>query len=86
MRTFVVGKDGSMSLEEVNKPKYDEHQALVKTIACAMCGTDVKLLHRTFKGFPESVYPIMLGHEGVGEVVEVGAKVKGCLLYTSRCV
>ena len=77
MRTFVVGKDGSMSLEEVNKPKYDEHQALVKTIACGMCGTDVKLLHRTFKGFPESVYPIMLGHEGVGEVVEVGAKVKG---------
>ncbi len=40
-----------------------------------MCGTDVKLLHRTFKGFPESVYPVMLGHEGVGEVVEVGAKV-----------
>lgn len=77
MRTFVVGKDGSMSLEEVNKPKYDAHQALVKTIACGMCGTDVKLLHRTFKGFPESVYPIMLGHEGVGEVVEVGAEVKG---------
>ena len=42
-----------------------------------MCGTDIKLIHRTFKGFPESVYPIMLGHEGVGEVVEVGAKVKG---------
>ena len=41
-----------------------------------MCGTDVKLLHRTFKGFPESVYPIMLGHEGVGEVVEVGSEVK----------
>ena len=35
MRTFVVGKDGSMSLEEVNKPKYDEHQALVKTIQAA---------------------------------------------------
>jgi len=38
-----------------------------------MCGTDVKLLHHTFKGIPESVYPIMLGHEGVGEVVEIGA-------------
>ena len=34
-------------------------------IACGMCGTDVKLLHRTFKGFPESIYPIMLGHEGI---------------------
>ena len=75
MKTLVVAKDGALSIQEVNKPRYNEYQALVKTIACGMCGTDVKLCHRTFKGFPESVYPIMLGHEGVGEVVEVGAKV-----------
>ena len=74
MRTLVIGKDGTLSIQEVNKPRYNEYQALVKTIACGMCGTDIKLCHRTFKGFPESVYPIMLGHEGVGEVVELGAK------------
>ena len=74
MKTLVIAKDGALSIQEVNKPRYNEYQALVKTIACGMCGTDVKLLHRTFKGFPESVYPIMLGHEGVGEVVELGAK------------
>ena len=68
---LVIEKDGSLHIQEVNKPRYNENQALVKTIACGMCGTDVKLIHRTFKGFPESVYPIMLGHEGVGEVVEV---------------
>lgn len=77
MKTLVIAKDGALSIQEVNKPKYNEYQALVKTIACGMCGTDVKLIHRTFKGFPESVYPIMLGHEGVGEVVEIGAKVTG---------
>lgn len=77
MKTLVIAKDGNLSIEEVNKPKYNDYQALVKTIACGMCGTDIKLLHRTFKGFPESMYPVMLGHEGVGEVVEVGAKVKG---------
>ncbi len=75
MRTLVVARDGALSIQDVNKPRYGEYQALVKTIACGMCGTDVKLCHRTFKGFPESVYPIMLGHEGVGEVVEVGSKV-----------
>lgn len=75
MKTLVVGKDGALSIQEVNKPRYNEYQALVKTIACGMCGTDVKLCHRSFKGFPESVYPLMLGHEGVGEVVEIGAKV-----------
>lgn len=74
MKTLVIAKDGALSIQEINKPRYNEYQALVKTIACGMCGTDVKLCHRTFKGFPESVYPIMLGHEGVGEVVEVGAK------------
>lgn len=77
MKTFVIEKDGSTHLQEVPRPRINEKQALVKMIANGMCGTDVKLLHRTFKGFPESVYPIMLGHEGVGEVVEVGSKVRG---------
>ena len=76
MKAFVVNKDGSTEIKEIPKPHYNSRQALVKTIACGMCGTDVKLLHHTFKGFPESVYPILLGHEGVGEVVEVGADCK----------
>ena len=76
MKTLLVKEGGSLVVQEVNKPRYNDCQALVRTIACGMCGTDVKLIHRTFKGFPESVYPIMLGHEGVGEVLEVGAKVK----------
>ena len=75
MKVLIVEKDGSLALREVNKPRYNECQALVKNIACGMCGTDVKLIHRTFKGLPDSMYPIILGHEGVGEVVEVGSKV-----------
>ena len=47
MKTLVVAKDGKLSIQEVNKPRYNEYQALVKTIACGMCGTDIKLLHRT---------------------------------------
>ena len=77
MRSLVVNRDGSLEIKEIPIPKMNEKQALVKTVACGMCGTDVKLIHRTFKGFPESAYPLMLGHEGVGEVVEVGADVKG---------
>ena len=40
MKTLVVAKDGKLSIQEVNKPRYSEYQALVKTIACGMCGTD----------------------------------------------
>ncbi|MFV0529095.1 MAG: zinc-binding dehydrogenase [Lachnospiraceae bacterium] len=77
MRTFVIEKDGSFGLQEVPTPAINSKQALVKMIANGMCGTDVKLLHHTFKGFPKDLYPIMLGHEGVGEVVEVGSDVRG---------
>ena len=76
MKTVVVHKDGSLELREVPKPKYGPRQALVKTIACGLCGTDVKLMHRCFKGVPLSTYPLMLGHEGVAEVVEIGAEVE----------
>ena len=76
MRSLIVNKDGSMEIKEINKPKYGPKQALTKMIACGMCGSDVKLIHKCFKGVPESIYPVILGHEGIGEVVEIGAEVK----------
>ena len=76
MKTFVVNKDGSTEIREIPKPMFSAKQALVKTIACGICGTDIKLLHHMFKGVPKSIYPLILGHEGVGEVVEIGADVK----------
>ncbi len=75
MKAFVVTKSGEMEIHEVSMPIINEKQALVRMIAGGMCGTDIKLIHKCFKGFPESNYPIILGHEGVGEVVEIGSKV-----------
>lgn len=77
MKTLIIDKDSTLRIGEISVPEIGPKEALVKTIACGMCGTDVKLIHKTFKGFPESMYPITLGHEGVGEVVEIGADVKG---------
>jgi len=76
MKAFVVNKDGSTEIREIPKPRFSAKQALVKTIACGICGTDIKLLHHQFKGVPKSTYPLILGHEGVGEIVEIGADVK----------
>ena len=61
MKTLVVERDGRITVHEVNKPRYNEYQALVKTIACGMCGTDIKLIHRTFKGFPRIGLPHYAG-------------------------
>lgn len=60
MKTLVVERDGRITVHEVNKPRYNEYQALVKTIACGMCGTDIKLIHRTF-GLPRIGLPHYAG-------------------------
>ncbi len=77
MKTVLINKDGSLSVKEIPKPKYGPKQALTKSIANGMCGTDVHLMKKKFKGVTEDMYPVMLGHENVGEVVEVGSEVKG---------
>jgi L-iditol 2-dehydrogenase len=77
LKTLIVNRDKSMKIIEIPKPRYNEKQALVKTIANGMCGSDLKLIHQEFKSFGSDKYPIILGHEGVGEVVEIGSKVKG---------
>lgn len=76
MRGLVVDKDGKLSIEnDIPVPGINEYQALVKMESCGVCnGTDMKLIHRNFKNF--DTYPAVLGHEGVGRVVEMGGKVK----------
>lgn len=73
MKALIVDAEGKLSVRELAKPNYGPCQALVKMLSCGVCnGTDTKLIHRTFKNF--DTYPAILGHEGVGEVVEVGEK------------
>ena len=76
MKTLVVDKGGELSVRETKVPEYNECQALVKTLSCGVCnGTDLKLIQGSFKGFGEERYPLMLGHEAVGRVIETGSKV-----------
>lgn len=75
MKTLVVNADGELQIQEIPMPKYNSRQALVKTISCGICGTDATIIDFGFKGFPKEKYPLMLGHEGVGQVVEIGSEV-----------
>lgn len=75
MKAFVVQEDGRRGLEEVPMPQYGPYEARVKLLSCGVCnGTDMKIIHKKFKGVED--YPVILGHEGVGEVLEIGDKVK----------
>lgn len=77
MKTLIVDKKKKLSVIEVPIPVYTEKQALVRTLSCGICnGTDGKLIHQKFKGITKEQYPLMLGHEAVGEVIAVGSQVK----------
>ncbi|MEK4406188.1 alcohol dehydrogenase catalytic domain-containing protein [Sporosarcina sp. FSL K6-6792] len=77
MKTVVVSNKGELQVWDIDKPRITSKQALVKTVSCGICGTDATIINQSFKGFEKTSYPLMLGHEGVGEVVEIGSEVKG---------
>lgn len=65
---IVSSKDTQWELREVDKPKVGPNQVLIKIKASGICYTDV---HQTKGHFP-GAFPRILGHEPVGEVVELG--------------
>jgi L-iditol 2-dehydrogenase len=66
--------DGNVKLGELEIPAIDATQVLVKVLYAGICGTDMKLYtgHYPVK---EECFPLALGHELVGEVVQTGADV-----------
>jgi L-iditol 2-dehydrogenase len=49
-------------------------EMLVKVRACSVCGSDIRIFHY---GNPRITPPAVMGHEIVGDVVDVGEEVKG---------
>src|SRR5688572_580368 len=73
MQAVVVPEmNGPWRLETMDRPEAGPNQVLVKIHACAICGTDLWMANGTLSYRP---FPLVLGHEGVGEVVAVGAGV-----------
>ena len=61
---------GDMQLVERPMPEIKEpNQVLVKVHAAGICGSDVHVYHGSN---PYAKYPVVLGHEGSGEVIAVG--------------
>lgn len=68
------GSNQPLKIEEVETPRIEHHEILVKIAACGVCNTD---LHYIDHGVPTfKTPPLILGHEPSGIVEEVGADVK----------
>lgn len=71
MRAMIFEKPGEpLVLRDVAKPKPGPGQLLVRVAACAVCRTD---LHIVDGQLPEPKLPLILGHQVVGRVEEIGA-------------
>ena len=59
----------SLELRDVPKPKPGRGQLLVRVSTCAVCRTD---LHVVDGELPNPKFPLILGHQIVGQVEEIG--------------
>ena len=59
-------------IKEYPLPEVGDNDILVKVEGCGICGTDA----HEFKRDPFGLIPVVLGHEGTGEIVKMGKNVK----------
>ncbi len=70
MKVGMYYNNSDVRVEEMKKPSIGPDEILVKAQKCGICGSDVLEWYRIKKA------PIVLGHEMVGEIEEVGSNIK----------
>ena len=71
-RVAKLVEKGRFELQEYPIPEVGDGDILVKVEGCGVCGTDA----HEFKNDPFGLIPVVLGHEGTGEIVKMGKDVK----------
>jgi threonine dehydrogenase-like Zn-dependent dehydrogenase len=84
MRALVWHGKEDVRCDRVTDPEIeDPRDAIVKVTSCAICGSDLHLFHNFI---PAMLPGDIMGHEMMGEVVEVGSGVNGRLKKGERVV
>lgn len=84
MKALVWHGKEDIRYDTVSDPQIEEpRDAIVKVTSCAICGSDLHLFHNLI---PAMMPGDIVGHEMMGEVVEVGSGVNGRLRTGDRIV
>lgn len=76
MKAVAATAPGVVEVVDIPMPEPREYECLVRVTASGLCNsTDLKIIHNELSGMTTD-FPVILGHEGVGEVVEAGSKVE----------
>ena len=70
-KVAVLTAPKKIEIQEVAIPELGDDDILVKVEGAGVCGTDV----HEWKGDPFGMCPVILGHEGTGEVIALGKNV-----------
>ncbi len=65
---MLLGAPNKVGLEEVENPNADDGNSVVRITHSGVCGTDLKI----FSGGIPANYPLIMGHEMIGEVTQAG--------------
>ena len=71
-RAAVLTGKGVLEMREFPVRDIRDDEMLIRVEGCGICGTDI----HEFKGDPMWLAPLVLGHEGTGEIIRLGAKVR----------
>jgi alcohol dehydrogenase, propanol-preferring len=75
LKAYRLTSPGTAAVRDVERPRPGPHDALLRVRAAGVCHTDVGLLRSPdARGLR---LPVTLGHEIVGDVVELGSSVEG---------
>ena len=84
MKALVWHGKEDIRYDTVSDPEIqDPRDAIVKVTSCAICGSDLHLFHNLI---PAMMPGDIMGHEAIGEVVEVGSGMNGRLRKGERVV
>ena len=72
MKALVIEDNNILSYKNVDIPKIKSDEVLIKVKACGICGSDIPRVKNNGVHF----YPIIIGHEFSGEIVQIGTNVK----------
>ena len=71
-KVAVLTAPKTIEIQEVPIPELGDDDILVRVEGAGVCGTDV----HEWKGDPFGMCPVILGHEGTGEVIALGKNIK----------
>jgi threonine dehydrogenase-like Zn-dependent dehydrogenase len=80
-RGNMVWKNPTYSVEKnLPEPVLNDCDVLIEVASCGVCGSDINILAKDLEGYilfsGECSFPVILGHEFSGKIVEVGRNVK----------